>query len=153
MVFGGSAFFEKYPFALPNLVASLFFLVGLFTGFLFLKETLESRKHRRDYGRVIGNLLLQAIPREKKRLMWQHRDEQASSLLKHSRMSSASTIGEGYDAQPQHKIIKHAPPSYREVISYFDISRSTSLFLHSRVAIPFTFYLHHLIKKIETNTH
>lgn len=36
-VFGKSAFFKRYPFALPNIAASLFFMVGLVTGFLFLR--------------------------------------------------------------------------------------------------------------------
>lgn len=30
------AFFKKFPFALPNIVASAFFIVGLVTGILFL---------------------------------------------------------------------------------------------------------------------
>lgn len=30
------AFFKKFPFALPNIVASIFFVVGLTTGILFL---------------------------------------------------------------------------------------------------------------------
>lgn len=39
-LFGKSAFFKKYPFALPNLVACVFFLIGLTTGVLFLKVPL-----------------------------------------------------------------------------------------------------------------
>ena len=39
-LFGRSDFFKNYPFALPNMVSSIFFLIGLATGFLFLKETL-----------------------------------------------------------------------------------------------------------------
>lgn len=36
-IFGKSSFFKKYPFALPNLVCSIFFIVGLVTGSLFLR--------------------------------------------------------------------------------------------------------------------
>jgi MFS family permease len=36
-LFGGNRFFKAFPFALPNLVAAIFFLVGLTTGILFLK--------------------------------------------------------------------------------------------------------------------
>jgi MFS family permease len=36
---GGVTFFKEFPFALPNLVACLFFLVGLSTGVLFLKAS------------------------------------------------------------------------------------------------------------------
>jgi MFS family permease len=36
-LFGDNKFFNEYPFALPNLVACVFFTVGLSTGFLFLQ--------------------------------------------------------------------------------------------------------------------
>lgn len=36
-IFGGLALFKEFPFALPNLVASVLFLFGLAFGFLFLK--------------------------------------------------------------------------------------------------------------------
>lgn len=35
-IFGGSTFLKKYPFVLPSLAASCFFVVGITTGFLFL---------------------------------------------------------------------------------------------------------------------
>ncbi|EEP76965.1 conserved hypothetical protein [Uncinocarpus reesii 1704] len=59
-LFGRSEFFKKYPFALPNMVASIFFIVGIVTGFLFLRETLESKKHKRDYGLLLGDALVSA---------------------------------------------------------------------------------------------
>lgn len=40
-VFGNSAFFKKFPFALPNLVAAIFFFVGIATGILFLRVRLH----------------------------------------------------------------------------------------------------------------
>ncbi len=36
-LFGKNKFLIKFPFALPNIVASVFFMVGISTGFLFLK--------------------------------------------------------------------------------------------------------------------
>jgi hypothetical protein len=36
-IFGNSVFFKDFPFALPNLVAAIFFTVGLVSGFLFLR--------------------------------------------------------------------------------------------------------------------
>ena len=41
-LFGGNAFLKRYPFALPNLVACAFFLIGLMTGILFLKVRLSA---------------------------------------------------------------------------------------------------------------
>lgn len=49
---------KRYPFALPNLVSAAFFLVGGLAGLLFLEETLETKRSRRDYGRVLGRQLL-----------------------------------------------------------------------------------------------
>ena len=36
-IFGEITFFKRFPYALPNLAASLFFMIGLVTGFLFLR--------------------------------------------------------------------------------------------------------------------
>lgn len=36
-LFGNSKLLIKYPFLLPNLVSSAFFLIGITTGILFLK--------------------------------------------------------------------------------------------------------------------
>ena len=35
--FGGSDFLRRFPFALPNLVSACFFIVGITSGFLFLR--------------------------------------------------------------------------------------------------------------------
>jgi MFS family permease len=36
-LFGGNRFLIQFPFALPNIIASGFFLIGISTGILFLK--------------------------------------------------------------------------------------------------------------------
>ena len=115
-LFGKSRLFQKFPFALPNVVSSVFFLVGLTVGGLFLKETLETKKHQRDYGRALGQLLSQAFTRKKKKRM--ALDGQQASLLKHSRMSSVSTIANHHETDESPKAKPVAPPTYREVFSY-----------------------------------
>ncbi|KAF2654995.1 MFS general substrate transporter [Lophiostoma macrostomum CBS 122681] len=50
----GSGFLERYPYCVPNLVAASLFSVGIVTGWLFLKETVESKRNDRDYGLIIG---------------------------------------------------------------------------------------------------
>ena len=118
-VFGKSRLLRAYPFALPNIVAAGFFVFGLAVGFLFLKETLETKRDGRDYGRVIGKLLLRPFkPTKSKPAKWQHEEEQSSSLLNHSRKSSTASTGNGIDAREDRKPIRLAPPSYREVFSY-----------------------------------
>ena len=117
-LFGNSWLLRTYPFALPNLVAAGFFVLGFAIGFLFLEETLETRRNRRDYGRVIGKLLLRPFKPTKPQLAkWQHDDEQ-SALLKHSRNSSTVSMKNSIGSREVRKSTPLAPPSYREVFSY-----------------------------------
>lgn len=60
-VFGDSWYFTTYPFALPNLLAAVFFLVSVATATLFLKETLESKRHKPDWGLLMGERLTRAF--------------------------------------------------------------------------------------------
>ena len=127
-LFGGSNFLRDYPFALPNFVAAALFLVGLTVGILFLKETLETRKDRPDYGRTLGDMLLRLFQRKKTK-RWAHED-QTSSLLKHSRMSSVSTLADEEMSQPQKAV--PARVTYREVFTY---QSSLNLLTYSLLAL------------------
>ena len=112
-LFGGSDFFKTYPFALPNIVSSLFFLIGLTTGFLFLKETLETRKSRLDSGRKLGEQILRPFAR-KQTPAWQLEGEESAALLRPSRSSSsakASDITRAGDGN----VKLQTPPTYKEV--------------------------------------
>lgn len=62
-LFGNSEFFKAYPFALPNIILAVFFLISMTTGILFLKETLESRRHRRDWGLDMGKRITRPFRR------------------------------------------------------------------------------------------
>ncbi|CAK7230563.1 hypothetical protein SBRCBS47491_007626 [Sporothrix bragantina] len=53
-LFGNIAFFKTFPFLLPNLIACVFFVFSALSAFLFLEETLETRKHKTDWGIEIG---------------------------------------------------------------------------------------------------
>ncbi|KAI9821146.1 MAG: hypothetical protein M1827_003880 [Pycnora praestabilis] len=141
-LFGGNDFFKKFPFALPNLVAGVFFMVGIITGLLFLKvsvedskvgkevnaksfESLASLKHRPDFGIAIGNKLTSLFRRESKRPQWKEDDEQSSSLLRHHRISFTSVRTEEEPPaslticrNPHQKpVVSQPPPGYREVFS------------------------------------
>ncbi|KAI1326167.1 major facilitator superfamily domain-containing protein [Xylariaceae sp. FL0255] len=60
-LFSHSHFFNKYPFALPNILGCLVFLISLSTAALFLKETLHSKKNSRDWGLVLGKRITEAF--------------------------------------------------------------------------------------------
>ncbi|KAJ5586928.1 permease of the major facilitator superfamily [Penicillium hispanicum] len=80
--FGGSAFLRRFPFALPNLVAACFFVVGISSGFLFLRETLETKRDRYDYGLVLGQALTGSCTSRKSRSSEaKPSDEERTTLL------------------------------------------------------------------------
>ncbi|KAI5799190.1 major facilitator superfamily domain-containing protein [Peziza echinospora] len=56
--FKPGGFLEEYPYALPNLFASAVLFIGVIFGILFLEETHAELKHKRDYGRELGEKLL-----------------------------------------------------------------------------------------------
>ena len=86
------------------------------------QESNETRKHRRDCGRSVGEFLVRAVKgffsKKKRRPTWirEEDDEQGGSLLRHRHSSSTSTVKASKSedrayTQPQ------PPPSYREIFS------------------------------------
>lgn len=74
-IFGKVRLLKEYPFALPNLLSSLLFLFGIAAGFLFLHETLEDKKSRRDYGLVLGRLMTTSCSERRRPRAWSNNDE------------------------------------------------------------------------------
>ncbi|KAF2822624.1 MFS general substrate transporter [Ophiobolus disseminans] len=65
----GDRFLERFPYSLPNIVAAGFFAIGIMTGWLFLKESLESKRYHEDLGLRTGtkltNLVREALGRSR----------------------------------------------------------------------------------------
>lgn len=103
-IFGNSEFLKKYPFALPNIASAILFVIGITTGFLFMKvslgefnhgcnsrltrpqETLETRKDKRDYGLILGQALTSGCTRSCHRRRSSHPvkrldDDETTALL------------------------------------------------------------------------
>lgn len=57
-LFSRGTVFDRYPFLLPNLVCAAILAVGVLVGILFLEETHEQKKHRRDWGLEGGKWIL-----------------------------------------------------------------------------------------------
>lgn len=87
-VFKNVKLLQEYPFALPNLLTSVLFLVGITSGILFLQETLETRKHRRDYGLALGRLLTRSCVKRPKSIMKQPDEGRPFLRSSDSEMSS-----------------------------------------------------------------
>ena len=111
-------FLKRFPFAPPNLLSSLIFLMGISIGWLFLHESLETRKHRRDFGRIIGSLLTQSCSRRPRaRPAWRNMYDEDEPFLSHSRgSSSGSELASPSGKQPKPSI-PYKPVGYREVFS------------------------------------
>jgi len=60
-LFGGSEFFIKYPYALPNLATASFLFISAFFGFLYMKETLDSKKDTEDLGIRLRRFIWRSI--------------------------------------------------------------------------------------------
>lgn len=54
----GAAFLERFPYVLPNLVAAIFFTMSILVGWLFLHETLESKRQSPDLGVRVGEKMM-----------------------------------------------------------------------------------------------
>ncbi|KAI1131845.1 MFS general substrate transporter [Nemania abortiva] len=96
-LFGDSYFFKKFPFALPNLMAAVVFLISVTTAALFLKETLQSKRHSRDWGLVLGQRIKEAfkdhpLRRQQKLRRYSLQDAEASAPLLQADATSKSTI-------------------------------------------------------------
>lgn len=50
--------FDRYPYLLPNIVCCGVVVFGMVVGILFLEETHEDKKDRRDFGLEAGDWLL-----------------------------------------------------------------------------------------------
>ncbi|OAA81664.1 Major facilitator superfamily domain, general substrate transporter [Akanthomyces lecanii RCEF 1005] len=65
-LFGDISFFKTFPYALPNLLATVFFLISACSATFFLKETLATKRDRTDWGLLVGQRLTRAFSRRRK---------------------------------------------------------------------------------------
>ena len=66
-LFGGNPFWEKYPFALPNFIGAVVFMFSITIAALFLRETLEHKRHHEDWGLLLGRKLSRAFKGSRQR--------------------------------------------------------------------------------------
>lgn len=124
-IFGDSWLFKTYPFLLPNLMACIFFFISVVTAVLFLKETLETKRHDRDWGLIIGEKLIHPFRKSRSKHLQKRSfvdDEATAPLLSHS----------GLHTSKKHKIAPQ--PALREIFTrqvIICIVAYTLLALHS----------------------
>ncbi|PVH95967.1 MFS general substrate transporter [Periconia macrospinosa] len=111
----GDRFLERFPYAPPNIVAAAIFAVGIITGWLFLKESMESKKHDRDVGLIVGAKITSWYrrtfnrPRQEKKL-----PREREPLLAQPKL----TADEENDLVLPDAVVREEPPRMREVLSY-----------------------------------
>ncbi|CAK4031307.1 MFS general substrate transporter [Lecanosticta acicola] len=113
------SFLEVFPYALPNIVSACFFTVGITTGLLFLEETLETARGRRDWGLTLGTKLTKFFKRHSLKLgdslhaRVAQTNGERDPLLKHRTVSEEDEEdGLAYETKA-----KPAPPSWRDVLN------------------------------------
>ena len=60
-LFAQGGLFDKYPYLLPNLFCAVCVVFGVTVGLLFLEETHQEKKARRDVGVEIGSRILRRL--------------------------------------------------------------------------------------------
>jgi len=108
-IFGRFKLFKEYPFALPNLLISLLFLIGISSGFLFLHETLEEKKDRRDYGLLLGKLFMSPCSRKRRSRAWSNHEEEDPFL--------SGTSSEMSSPVAPRRVLPKKRPGWGEVFS------------------------------------
>ncbi|RMZ78346.1 hypothetical protein DV738_g3862, partial [Chaetothyriales sp. CBS 135597] len=148
-IFKNSKLFEDYPFALPNVLISVLFMVSIISGFLFLNESLESRKHKRDYGILLGQLLTSPCTgRSKQKMVWNERDEIDALVPADEDQVSGSKPKPGKQTRPA-----RSRPAWSQVFSRqsnINLVVYTFLAAHSVAAdqlLPV--FMHHPVQSID----
>lgn len=111
----GTAFLERFPYVLPNLAAAVFFTVGIVVGWLFLKETLESKRHSPDLGIRVGEKITQFV----KRVLGLKRDEieeqgEREPLLGQHKVDDEMAVARGNAKQ----VVNPDKPRIQDVLTY-----------------------------------
>lgn len=111
----GSEFLEKFPYVLPNIVAAGFFTIGIVIGWLFLQETLETKRGKKDLGLRTGEKITQ-FARKTFRLKRREKcgDGESEPLLGQRKVDS-DTPG---DSNLVGEVNKKARPTVRDVLTY-----------------------------------
>ncbi|KAF2216714.1 hypothetical protein CERZMDRAFT_108680 [Cercospora zeae-maydis SCOH1-5] len=119
---GSANVFAQFPYLLPNLVSATFFAISIATGILFLEETLETAKGRRDYGLLLGKKLsravryyivkLEEILHLRTKPEQSHANGETDPLLKRPATSDDSEANVAHETKP-----RVPPPSWREVLN------------------------------------
>jgi len=117
-IFPPGGLLEEYPFLLPNVVASIVLAIGIANGILFLDETHEVLRHKRDIGRECGDKLLILVGLKKRPVIKQEgyswpASEESERLLS-GRHTTHNTFANG---EEDAKLVSKKPPSLSQAFT------------------------------------
>jgi hypothetical protein len=104
-VFAPGTIWERFPYLLPNLVCTIIVACGVVIGILFLEETHEEKKYRRDPGLEAGKWILRKVTR--------CADVKASRSEKIADLEEVLLLLSEEDQLPGYRTTDVAPPGYR----------------------------------------
>lgn len=98
-LFKGNKFLTKFPYALPNLVTAVLLILSVTVGWLFLDETLSTKKREQDAGQRVKNWIATQCSRPKDHIKGHYRlpsansvsDDVEAALLNNVRPSSSGS--------------------------------------------------------------
>ncbi|EMG46821.1 hypothetical protein G210_2925 [Candida maltosa Xu316] len=112
-------FMNRFPYALSNIVIASILVFSLIVGFLFLEETQERARKKRDIGLEIGDFILTKLgfevptrPWQKKRIAVERREE---PLITNDNESIASLDSEEETNEEQTNLISEPQPFYNTI--------------------------------------
>ena len=111
-LFARNTILDRFPFLLPNLVCAVILAIGVTIGILFLEETHEEKKYRRDVGLDAGRWILKHFHRAE--TDFANSDKAGYANLEDSQTLLEDEQPPGYrtnDASPRHPSSRAVSPS------------------------------------------
>ena len=112
----GTAFLERFPYVLPNLVAAIFFTISILVGWLFLRETLESKRRSPDLGIRVG----ERLTRFAKSVLGLRSEGKEEELGERAPLLGQSKVNDEMPAPPgiANQAMEPTTPRMRDVLTY-----------------------------------
>jgi MFS family permease len=95
-IFPPGGLLEEYPFLLPNMVSAIILVFGIANGILFLEETHEVLREKRDCGRELGEKLVEFFRWKKQEPKREGEVEESERLLSGNAANYDGTDNNGH---------------------------------------------------------
>jgi MFS family permease len=114
--FARGTIWDQYPYLLPNLFSAAAVCFGVAAGLLFLEETHAAKKHQRDRGREVGDLIISWFSRTRSCQGWVRSPEKQTLLdndskimSKYQTMNAAHAVADDDDVLPAYRSTESSP--------------------------------------------